>query len=260
MSRVLILCALPLFVGCEDVGDKIDAYTNPTVVEGLVLGVEEPTFEDFDFDLADTDFNKGAAAVVFLASATDVDEIESAPIEGAAVSLLSDTSGKLSMKDQGDGKYAVTGDDGLTYTAGESMDLSALIDGATAKATVTAPAAADADISQDHTTGSGLSVDLTGQAFDSVLVVVLDASSGDVTFSNQPDTVKEIYEFTHGGADSLAVDVPGTAFPSDSVYAVGVAGLKTAGEDDFTDANALLSAYMAGKMRFYPVSTLALPD
>ena len=39
--------ALALLMGCnniDDLKDKVSGYTNPTVVEGLVLGVAEPDF------------------------------------------------------------------------------------------------------------------------------------------------------------------------------------------------------------------------
>lgn len=244
---------LPLLVGCEDLNEKLSDYTNPTVVQGLVLGVAQP---DFDFDLSGTEFDKGTAAVVFLANAANADEIEEAPITGATVSMLSDSTGKLKMKDEGSGQYSLTGDDGLEYTVGEDLDLNIVHADGTSGASVTAPAAANADIPETHTRGTALTVDLTGQSFNSVLIAVFDASSGDVTFSNQPEGIKEIYEFTHGGSGSLAVEIPASAFPGQSVYAVGVAGLKNAGEDDYTEANTLLSTYLAGKMKFWPVSTL----
>ena len=244
---------LPMLIGCTDLNEKLNDYTNPTVVQGLVLGVAEP---DFDFDLSGTDFDKGSAAVVFLADAASADEIEEAPIAGATVSMLSESTGKLSMKDEGSGQYTLTGDGGLEYTVGDALDLNIEHDGGTSGASVVAPAAADADIPETHTSGTGLTVDLSGQSFNSVLIAVFDASTGDVTFSNQPEGIKEIYEFTHGGASSLAVEIPASAFPGQSVYAVGVAGLKNAGEDDYTEANTLLSTYLAGKMKFWPVSTL----
>lgn len=247
---------IPLLAGCEGFTDKLEEYTNPTVIQGLVLGVAEP---DFDFDLSGTDFDKGSAAVVFLADAASADEIEEAPIDGATVSVLTESTGKLGMKDEGSGQYTLTGDDGLTYTVGEDIDLNVVNGDSTSSASVTAPAAADADIPETHTAGSSLTVDLTGQSFSSVLIAVFDASTGDVTFSNQPEGIKEIYEFTHGGTESLVMDIPASAFPGQSVYAVGVAGLKNAGEDDYSEANPLLSTYMAGKMKFWPVSTIEVP-
>ncbi len=260
MPKHRLTLLLPALVGCsdlDDLKDKVEGYTNPTVVEGLVLGVAEP---DFDFDISKTEFGKGAAGVVFLADAASADEIESAPISGADVSILSETTGKVGMKDDGDGKYSITSEDGFEYTVGDSLDLNVDLGDMATGASVVAPAAADVDINEEHTAGEAISVDLTGQAFSSVLVAVFDAGSGELTFSNQPESIKEIYDFTHGGSGSLVVDIPGSAFSAESVYAVGVAGLKNAGEDDFTDANTLLSAYMAGKMKFFPVSTITLPD
>lgn len=258
MSANRLMLLLPLLFGCSDLDDlkeKVEGYANPTVIEGIVLGVAEP---DFDFDLSGTEFDKGAAAVVFLADAASVDEIEDAPIAGATVHMLSESAGKLTMRNEGEGRYSVTGDDGFEYKVGEDLDLSIELGDAASGASVRAPAAAELELAETHTPGANLSVDLTGQGFDSALIVVFDASSGEITFSNQPETIKEVYDFTHGGSGGVAVDIPGSAFAGESLFAVGVAGLVTAGEDDFTDANTLLSAYMAGKMKFFPVSTIDL--
>lgn len=251
--RRLILAVLPLLAACDKLNEKLSDYTNPTVVEGLMLGVAEP---DFDFDLSGTGFDKSSSGVVFLADAASIDEIEEAPISGAAVSMLSDTNGKVAMSDKGDGSYLITSADGFDYAVGEALGLSATVGDAPTTATVNMPAAADASIESTHAQGADLNIDLSAQSFDSVLIAVFDVTSGDLTFSNQPEGIKEIYEFTHGGTEGLVVDIPGTAFPSQSVYAVGIAGLKNAGEDDYEEANTLLSSFMAGKMKFYPVSTM----
>lgn len=247
---------VPLLVGCKDVDDlkdKVSGYTNPTVVEGLVLGVAEP---DFEFDLSSTDFGKGATGVIFLADASSADEIESAPISGAGVTIDSDTGGSSKLKDEGSGRYAVSGADGFSYTVGDAMDLGIDLGDDACGATVVAPAAASATISETHAAGDDLAIDLSGESFDSVLVVVFDTASGSVTYSNQPENIKEIYDFTHSGSGGLSLTVPGSALADQTIYAVGVAGLKNAGEDDWDNANTLLSSYMAGKMKFYPVSTM----
>lgn len=250
--RFPLALAIPLLAACSTLNDKFNDYTNTTVVEGLVLGVAQP---DFDFDLTGTTFDKAASGTVFLADAADVDHIQDAPISGATVSVLSDTNGKVMMSDKGDGSYLVTSDDGFSYAAGESLGLNADIDGTSTTTSVNMPAAADVIVAENHTKGTGLTIDLTDQAYASVLVAVFDAGTGHLTFSNQPEGIKEIYDFTHGGADNLVVDVPASAFPDASVYALGVAGLKNAGEGDYTEANTLLSSFMAGKMKFFPIST-----
>lgn len=256
--------ALPLFlsglVGCEqlkDVQDKVAGWTNPLVMQGLYLGVAEPDIEGFD--LSKTDFDDGTSALLFLADASNVDDLENAPISGAGVVLKSDGNGRVSLGDEGDGAYRASASDGLTYSAGEAVSLVVTMNDSQASGSVLSPAAADLDVPEQHDKGEALSLDLTGQSFDSLLVLVFDATSGKVTFSNQPESVKEIYDFTHGGSsDALVVDVPGSAFPTEGLYAVGAAGLRTASADDFEDANTALSSLLSGKLKFYPVSTLSL--
>ena len=73
-------------LGCEtfeEVKDAIDDITNPLVVQGLILGVAEP--EDDAIDLSDTDWANGALVKVFLADASEVDDMANAPITGATV-------------------------------------------------------------------------------------------------------------------------------------------------------------------------------
>jgi hypothetical protein len=119
---------------------------------------------------------------------------------------------------------------------------------------VTAPPPPDADLPTAHSAGQPLSVDLAGQGFDSVLVVVLDAASLELSYSNEPADIQELYEFGHGGTGD-SVEIPGDAFPGDSLYAVGVAGLVTADAADLDEVNTALSSMLAGKFRFYPVQT-----
>lgn len=257
-ALISLLCAG--LGGCEqlkDVQDKVAGWTNPLVMQGLYLGVAEPDIDGFD--LSKTDFDDGTSALLFLADASNVDDLENAPVSGAGVALKSDGNGRVSLGDEGDGAYRASASDGLTYTAGEQISLIVNMGDSQATGAVQSPAAADLDVPEQHDKGEALSLNLTGQSFDSLLVVVFDATSGKLTFSNQPETVKEIYDFTHGGGDeALIVDVPGSAFPSEGLYAVGAAGLRAASADDFEDANTALSSLLSGKLKFYPVSTLSL--
>lgn len=261
MSRHSALAlVLPLLVGCEqidDVKNTLDGWTNPLVMQGIVLGVAEPDIDGFD--LSKTDFDSGAASTVFLADAANADDMAEAPVSGAEVTLDSDSNASVPFSEEGEGQYLVTAEDGLVYNAGERVNVAINLGGSEATASASTPAAPDVDIDEQHTAGVGLTLDLAGQGYDSVLAVVFDVGSGEITFSNQPETIQEVYEFTHGGdASALVVDIPASAFADETAYAVGVAGLKTAGADDFVDMNTALSTLLAGKMAFHPVSTLDL--
>lgn len=256
----MMALVLPLLVGCEqldDVKETLDGWTNPLVMQGIVLGVAEPDIEGFD--LSETELKNGAASTVFLADAASADEMEEAPVTGAEVFLASDTNGSLAFNEEADGQYLVTAEDGLVYNAGELTSVKVNMGDSKATGSVNTPPAPDIDVDPTHTAGTSLTLDLSSQDYDSVLAVVFDVSTGEITFSNQPEGVKELYEFTHGSDGSgLVVDIPANAFSAESMYAVGVAGLRTAGSDDFEEMNTALSTLMAGKMAFYPVSTLSM--
>ena len=258
MRAARLFLLFPLLAACqqiEDIKDKASGLVNPLVVEGLYLGVAEP--ESDEIDLSSTDFANGAVIQVFLADAASVTDIEDAPVEGATVRLRSDANGPQILNDEGSGRYAADAGDGLDYRASDGISLVVDLTDGEASLDLTAPPAADVDIDETHSANSAMVVDLEGQGFDSALVVVFEASSGDVTFSNRPESVKEIYDFSHGGdGESLIIELPATAFPDQTIYAVGVAGLVSATADEMVDVNTGLSTFMAGKMKFYPVSTL----
>lgn len=247
---LLLACA-----AIEDLKNKVDGLTNPLVMEALFLGVEPPDSDQID--LSGTDFEQGATVTVLLADAGSVADLSNAPVSGAIVEFRSQATGIVQLSDEGDGKYAAASGDGLSYTQGAEVTLGVEMDGDPA-ARLVAPAEIADRIPATHTKGESLAVSTGDTELAGLLVVVLDGSNGEVTFDNSPNTIEELYEFTHGGA-ALAVEVPGSAFSRETVYAVGVAGLNLTTADDLTEMNTALSAFIAGKLKFYPMSTIAAP-
>lgn len=255
----MFLSVFPFLVGCtaiDNLKDDVQGATNPLVMEGLVVGIAPP--ESGDLDLAGTAFEDGASAVVAVADADSVDNLDEAPVEGASVALLAETGGRVDMVDEGSGRYAATGADGLVYTEGDDVTLSVDYGGGedASSAQLKLPRRPDVSFPANVPKGQPLHVNLSGQAFDNVLVAVVDGASGETVWSNYPTTIQDMYQLTHG-AGSLAVDVPGSALNRESVYLVGVAGLVNAGSDDLTNVNTLLSAFTAGRLLFNAVSTVA---
>lgn len=248
--------ALPILLslaGCEqvqDIKDTVDGLTNPLVVLGLHMGVEAP--ESDVIDLSETAFAEGASARVFLFDAGDVASLGDTPVTGATVALVSaSNAGGFSLEDQGGGTYAARGADGLAYAPEEITVDIALDDGDSSISSVS-PDGAEAGIATSHSAGNPMGVDLSGQDFDGVLVVVIDMSNSQLTWSNEPDSVEELYELTHGSGDP-SVEIPGEAFELPGIYAVGVAGTVNAEVEDMVEVNTGLSSLVAGKWRFYPV-------
>ncbi|MBW2253332.1 MAG: hypothetical protein JRI25_01890 [Deltaproteobacteria bacterium] len=232
----------------EEVRDVFEGLTNPLVSLGMVLGVEPSG----GADLEGTDYEEGVLASVFLADAGNVNQIDQAPVTGAEVSIQS-----VAAFDTSTGLYTILPTDGLSYQEEATWRLRIEIGDGAATANLHLPAAASFAPPTQHTAGADLEVDVSGQDFHSLLVVVLEAESGDVTWSNEPETAREFYDFTHGSTEELAVTIPGDeAFPNQSAYVVGVAGMKHTGASDLTRMNTALSTLMVGKMVMSPISTL----
>lgn len=256
LALLLPTLTLQTLSGCAEIDafkEAVDGLTNPLVGQGIVLGVEPPE-QGSGIDLSQSDFSQGAWAELYLADAASVDDMDEAPVTGASASLSSASNGSLALAEAADGRYTTDEDGGLVYGQ-EAVTLTVAIEDGSHSMMVVAPSAPEADLPTSHSANSPLTVDLSGQGFDSTLVVVFDAASFEATYSNQPEDIGALYEFSHGGNGST-VELPATAFADQTLYAVGVAGLVNAEAADLAELNTVLSGMMAGKFRFYPVSTL----
>jgi hypothetical protein len=255
------MLSLALFVslmtGCaelEDVKNTLEGLTDPLVVEAFLIGAVEPDSELID--LSETDFADGTTIKVFVADATSIDDLEAGALDGMTVDLKSASLGTLPLEAVGGGLYTANGQDGLEYFAAEEYVVSVTNVDTVHTVAVSAPQPVDIVVAEQHTAGEKLLIDLTEYDYDAVLVAVLDVTSGEITYSNEPEGIEEMYDFTHTGEAVMRHEIPGSAFASQSIYAVGVAGMRNAGVDDYTDMNTGLSSYMVGQMRFYPVQAM----
>lgn len=244
---------LALAAGCS-VADKINGLINPLVAEALILGVEEPSAPELD--PGSVGFHPGAGATVFLADAKSPDELEDAPVSGAEVTYR-DSAGSFTMEEDDGGEYRVDSVEtqGFDYVADDDAEVTATIDGEAHTVSVHTPATVDLTVPLTHPAGQPLVLDASAADIDNLLVVVFRADTGDIVFSNQPKDIGEFYQLAHS-AGQRTVEVDGAALAAESLYGVGAAGLTNGTESEFEDVNTLLSAIMAGEMRFYPVTTI----
>lgn len=244
MPRWLALVTLAPLTGCADLFFNVEGLTNPLTGLGLVIGTEAP--ESGSIDLSGTGIEVGTGMTLFLADAGNVTDVSNAPVVGATVSL-----DDVDATGEGDGTYVISPTDGPDYVAGQTAPLLVDIGDYHAEAAIGLPSRPAWTAPASHAAGADLLVDLSGQGYDSVLILVVDAESGDLTWSNEPQTVREMYDFTHGAAET-AVTVPGAeAFPTSGGYVLGVAGMQHTRAVDLTEFNTALSTLMAGKMRTY---------
>jgi hypothetical protein len=246
-----------LLTGCaqlEDIQETLEGLTEPLVIEAFLLGAVPP--ESDLIDLSDTAFADGTSLKVFLADATSIDDLEAGALDGATIELISDSLGALELVSETGGLYTANGNDGLEYYAGEDYTVNITNADAAHRVVVSAPHPVDIEVPAQHSAGERLLIDLTAYDYDAVLVAVLNVQTGELTYSNEPEGIQEMYDFTHTGSEVKRHEIPGVAFSGASVYAVGVAGMRNAGVDDYSDMNTGLSSFMVGQMRFYAVQAM----
>lgn len=247
--------------GCQIFDDAKDAYeglTNPLVAQGLLLGIEAPQSDLVD--TSETDLKPGTGLTVFLADAASADDMENAPVEGATVSLRGDKFGSMPADDQGGGTYTIEPTTDIEYVDRAEWTVAMNVGEDASTAYVELPPGADVNIPETMQPGAALPLNVSGQGFNSLLVVVVDVGTGEITFDNKPETITDIYNLTHGSEEVSTLDIPGTAFAQESVYAVGVAGMQHTEGDDLENMNTILSSIMMGKMRVWGVSTIQQPQ
>lgn len=255
MNRLALLTLLIPLAGCElfdQVKEEVDGATNPLVGLGMLIGVEPPQGDGLD--LTGTPL-AGAQATFFFADAASVDDLESAPVTDATVTLEGGQGGAVEVPHLAQGNYVVEPGDAFEYEDDGAWFVVVDRADALSEAALGLPAAPVLTVSEDHTANTELVVGVEGD-FDSLLGLVVDLSSGQVTWTNKPEDVREAYDFTQADGDTAELVVPAEAFPGDAVYALGVAGMVGTESEDLTEMNTLLTTLMAGKMRVVGVSTL----
>lgn len=240
-----------LGIGTLDLDAEYDALTEPTVLQGWYVGIA-PLADDINLD--QTQWGSGALALVCAANAETADTIEDTPIDGGAVSVIGNQLGTVALQEVDDGAYSSDGGGGLRYIVGDEV-IVAIDDGEKHTVAVATPDAPAVEIADKHVKGDSLVLDASGQGYDGLLVVVVDLQSGDVLFDNTPQDAIDILNFLNGDA-ATSVVVPGVVFSGDSVFAVGVAGLKVAPDEAYTGINTILSRMMTGRFRFHATTTL----
>lgn len=259
MTGLLLLSLL----GCDlfqKAGDKVSGVLNPTVGQGVILSVAPPDDPTLDEIASGGALELGTTVTLFLADAKSVTDLENAPIADATVTL-DHRDGAAQADPQGGGAYVIGPAKGLNYAPNDTWTITVDRPGAKNLSLIamTLPPVAVADVPSQHSVNTPLVIDLSGQPFNSALIIVLDGQGG-VTWSNEPQSIKEVYDFTRSTSTVGPVEIPASAFPDASIYAVGVAGMVNTNADDLTSMNTALSSMMAGQLKLYPTSTLTAAD
>jgi hypothetical protein len=256
LALLVILSTACLSTGCS----RIDDYFSRVAAEALFLGVDDPTAAaavGLNPDLA-----AGATATAFLARATSIDSISANLFSDADSVSIADGITSVDLDSLGNGLYSVDSiaNTELVYVIGRSYALEVYEDGRLYSAEMLAPpppnlsGIPDAAAGQNHPANSELAISL-GQQFDNYLAIVFD-ESGNVTYSNQPETASDYLNWIGGSDAFTSVTIPGSAFPSAAAgYIVGVAGIRRAGDSAFENFNPLVSNLAMGSLAVSPLIT-----
>jgi hypothetical protein len=235
-----------VLTGCEALNEAIERLTNPKVAETVFLGVSAPD----DIDLSGTAWASGSTVTVFVADRDEDGNVTG--VTGADVALSSGSMGTAALLDAGGGNYSGSAEEGVAYTEDELV--SSWWDGEEVLQARTVPPA-DVDVPEEVSPGDTFDLSVDPDVYEALIVSVVDLTTGTTTFENTPRTATEMYDFATGGA-ATTVTVPTTAFPGQSAYALGVAGLSQGDSDDTRVVNELFSVMLVGTLEFYAVSTL----
>lgn len=241
----LLLLLLP--GGCDRLQAAED-LVSPVVAQGLYLGLDLPDGVDFE----GTDILEySAACTLFLAYLSDPSDLASSPVEGAGVAFESDDNGRLELDEAGDGKYLVTAAEGLNYEPGDGAQVNVIVQGEAAHLSVNPPEAPTLDLPTTHSVGASLDIDISGQGYDGVIAAAYNVTRNNLTWTNLPEEVDEIYAFTHPEEPQEAIRIPAEAFPGKGSFVVGVAGMELADPSRFDGVNTSISAFMAGEFALF---------
>lgn len=242
MSRVLPLLFL---FGCDRL-QRIADLADPVVAQGLFLGLEVP---DGLPDLGDVEgFQYAAACTVFLAYFGDPSEITEAPVEGAEIQLKSPANGRMTFREEGEGKYTLDSSDGLVYEPGDVLVITFEVDGVEAQLEVVAPEPAELELPEVVAPETAVEVDLSDYDYEGALAASYDLGRGRLAWDNLPVSVEEVYDFTHSEGQIETFELPPEALLRQGTYIVGVAGMQISDPEAFTGVNTSLSAFSAGQV------------
>ena len=247
----MLVALIASLAGCrlvDAVQNRVDQLSEDTVAQAMYIGVAPPSSDEIDLSM--TEWKAGATATAFVFELSTMEDVQ-----GLSLMLVSETNGSVPMTAADDGSFNA---EELTYAAGHRVKVRVNApDGEARSIAVDAPESPVLSVPQEHTPNTAFGVTLQQQV-DAVLAVVFDSATGAVTYDNTPQDLQGLYDFTLEEAPG-AIEFPASAFPSESVYAVGVAPLKRSTDEEVEGLNPIGSTFFAGELRFYPVSTLQLP-
>jgi hypothetical protein len=239
-----------LIQAVADLRDTVEEITNPVVVQGVILDLELPEDALLVAAMADAGLEQGLTATVFVGDTRALDELDQTS-SGARVTVEGVRAAEVEA-----GVFSLWPEDGLSYQQGAQWTLKVRqpSEGDRGEVSIRLPDPAPVYVPEMHAPGTSMTLDFDGLGYETVLAYVLNAK-GETTWTNQPESILEVFELTLSNTTVQTLEIPASAFPDASIYAVALAGMVHSDNTDFDGVNTLLSNMMAGRMRLHPVFT-----
>jgi len=256
MKKTILLLPF-LLSGCaikekiDELKEDIESLTNRFVISTFYIGTDE--FSDPRVDISSIEEMTGTQVATYLAEVTDIDNVD--PVTGAEVVLSSDSGVSAVIPEGAGGLYTGNQDDGLSYQANELVSVTAQNGENSHSISVIAPDAPQYDAPEEHNLNEELSIDISGQGYDSALTFVAyfgPDGVGNIVYSNEPQSFQELYDFAYPDETStdVSVTIPADSFSDEGLYVIALGGVVGAENDDMDNINTLFSSLLATKMAF----------
>jgi len=264
---MLFYLSLLSISGCDALQSKINEIenlANEFVAIGFYLGVEEidtPLIDDATLALLDD----LTSVELFLATAASSQDLNSNPVSRADVTLNSPLNGVLPVEENNPGQYSTNTSTGLLYDESEVALFEIEHTGIDHAISVNVPAEPSFTLNASHNQNEDLDISFSNQAYENALAFVVNVQTGEVTYDNRPTTPMEMYELTHPQGillnevepDTDSINIPGSAFGTDGIYVIGVAGIISSKASQMNNINTAISGLIAGK---FNIEAICIPQ
>lgn len=259
LPTLALLAASAPMTGCQalfSLRDVVAGVVEPFAVQSTHVGVVPPEDPRLIDAIAGTEYESGVLTRFWPYDA----KLGGEP-EGLQPLFTGNASGgRIVMQPDPEGAgYRLSGDDGVRYTVDDEVEVEVSYGGVARWLAVSAPEAPLVAISEYHGLGEPIALSLAGQDYARALVMVLDVETSETVWSNLPSSAEDAGPGSRG-PEALEVEIPGDTFAAEGVFAVGVAGAREAGADDYAELNTAVSGFTAARFVFSTVCTFADPE
>jgi len=250
MRNIGVLCLA--LTGCDAINNAVDAVENIFNKRAAVGIVTEVVPDEAVLTMPlPEEFQAALGGTIWVMEVGSGDTVTESGIEGLQVDMVG-CSNAGPFEELGDGAYYFLEPGTCVSPRVEIVDgqKEAALD-------IDMPVVPVLDLPTVHD-GSSLSIDWTGQDFHGMLVVVMNAQTGSIVYTNEPETTQDWIDLAIGTQDSPTV-VPSSAFPSNGVYAIAVTGYRRVKAKEIDGLNSVATRMLAGKTVVKPLAVGEAP-